>query len=125
MPKKYDETLRSHQKNMESSQVNPKKYSELPRLLQKRTTLCCVKFQLKHWTIYLIYPIDAIVPGLNPINIIGDYIEVDLGDGFKALFDTEVLLLKVPHTRGIENSIKASTKKRTKEPNKVNFFKTV
>jgi hypothetical protein len=32
---------------------------------------------------------DAMVPGPNPINIIGDYIEVDLGNGFKALFDLE------------------------------------
>jgi hypothetical protein len=32
---------------------------------------------------------DAVVPGLNPINIVGNYIEVDLGDGFKALFDLE------------------------------------
>jgi hypothetical protein len=32
---------------------------------------------------------DAIVLGPNPINIIGEHIEVDLGDGFKELFDLE------------------------------------
>jgi hypothetical protein len=30
---------------------------------------------------------DAIVLGPNPINIISEHIEVDLGDGFKTLFD--------------------------------------
>jgi hypothetical protein len=51
--------------------------------------LCCVQFQLKHWTLYLIYPMDAMVPGPNFIDIIGDHIEVDLGDGFNVLFDLE------------------------------------
>jgi hypothetical protein len=32
---------------------------------------------------------DVVVPGPNPINIVGDYIEPDLGDGFNALFDLE------------------------------------
>lgn len=31
----------------------------------------------------------AVVPGPNPISIVGDHIEVELGDGFKALFDLE------------------------------------
>jgi hypothetical protein len=30
---------------------------------------------------------DTVLPGPNPINIVGNYVEVDLGDGFKALFE--------------------------------------
>jgi hypothetical protein len=33
---------------------------------------------------------DAILPGPNLINIAGDYIEVELGDGFKVLFDLDI-----------------------------------
>jgi hypothetical protein len=42
---------------------------------------------------------DATVPGPNPIDIVGDYIEVDLGDGFKAYFDLEDMEKVAQHKR--------------------------
>jgi hypothetical protein len=50
----------------------------------------------KLWNVWascplLDYPMDAIVPGPNPVNIVGEHIEFDLRDGFTALFDLEVM----------------------------------